>query len=164
MLFFIFHWAHITQCGIHYGPHNKITIEEVQKKADFKVLFPEQVPQEWLLEIKTYPVEETEKFNSFRLHFLDKNDKYLIAGISQKKAVSTNLKENRQLPSDRGEVVHINNYEGRFEAWARSKNDKEIPGGILRWIQNGTYLTMESTTLHKDEMIKLAKSMKEYIH
>ncbi|MBW5470920.1 hypothetical protein GPJ61_24185 [Brevibacillus formosus] len=29
---------------IQYGTHNSIKIEEIQEKADFKVLFPNQVP------------------------------------------------------------------------------------------------------------------------
>ncbi|MBW5470923.1 MULTISPECIES: DUF4367 domain-containing protein [Brevibacillus] len=52
----------------------------------------------------------------------------------------------------------MNEVNGRFEPWARTKNDKTfIPGGILRWIQSGTFLTMESTSISKEEMIKIAK-------
>lgn len=34
------------------------------------------------------------------------------------------------------------------------------PGGYLRWVQDGTFIEIDSGALSKEMMVKLAKSMK----
>mgnify|MGYP001954955926 CR=1 FL=1 len=53
-----------------------------------------------------------------------------------------------------GETVIINGNEGRYISW------KNSPGGLLWWIQDDTYIEIDSGTLTKGEMIKLAKTLK----
>jgi hypothetical protein len=54
-----------------------------------------------------------------------------------------------------GEKVNINGIEARFVPWAN-----HIPGGYLRWVQDGTYIEIDSGDLSKEMMVELAKSMK----
>lgn len=55
----------------------------------------------------------------------------------------------------RGEKIYIDGIEARFVPWANHK-----PGGYLRWIQDGTFIEIDSGALTKEMMIELAKSMK----
>ncbi|WP_018759613.1 DUF4367 domain-containing protein [Paenibacillus terrigena] len=55
----------------------------------------------------------------------------------------------------RGEKININGIEARFVPWANHK-----PGGYLRWVQDGTFIKIDSGALSKEMMVKLAKSMK----
>lgn len=142
-----------------YGPHNTITIEALQKEIDFKLLVPTKIPKDWVLEIKDGPRTEG-KQEYFNLKFLDKNDQNLMISLYQRKAKfkELNLYQSR---SDNTEFVQLNNIEGHFEAWIGTRNGvNDIPGGYLRWIQEGTYVEMVSSRLPKEEMIKIAKSLK----
>ncbi|WP_232698967.1 DUF4367 domain-containing protein [Brevibacillus daliensis] len=58
-------------------------------------------------------------------------------------------------PSENGELITFNGIKARFEAWATK--DK---GGILRWVNNGTYIEMDSSKLSKNQMIRFAESLK----
>lgn len=144
---------------IQYGPHNTITIEALQKEIDFKLLVPTKIPKDWVLEIKAGP-RTNEKQEYFSLNFLDKNDQYLMMSLNQKKALFKEL-DSSQKRHDNTELVQINNCEGHFEAWVGTRNGvKDISGGYLRWIHKGTYVEMVSSRLSKEEMIKIAKSLK----
>jgi len=55
----------------------------------------------------------------------------------------------------RGEKVNINGIEARFIPWG-----DQTPGGYLRWVQDGTYIEIDSGDLSKEKMIELAKSIK----
>ncbi|MED2133304.1 MULTISPECIES: DUF4367 domain-containing protein [Brevibacillus] len=142
-----------------YGPHNTITIETLQKEIDFKLLVPTKIPKDWILEIKEGPRTDG-KQDYCNLNFLDKNDQYLMMSLNQKKAIFKEL-DSYQNRRDNTEIVQINNFEGHFEAWVGGRNGaNDTPGGYLRWIQKGTYVEMESSRLSKEEMIKIAKSLK----
>ncbi|EEM44230.1 DUF4367 domain-containing protein [Bacillus cereus] len=126
-----------------------ILLSEVKKKAEFKVLTPQEFLGNWSLVIKPYPSERSSKIDKIRLTYVDKSLKdYMMLGIEQRKA-DTSLLENR------GEVVKIKNSKGLFEAWEGGSPK----GGILRWVQSGTYIEMHSSKLTKKEMLGLAQSM-----
>lgn len=140
--------------------HNSITIPEIKKKVDFTVLTPQKTPDDWTLEIKTYPTKAEENFTYFRLHYMDKNDKYLMVGIEERKETS-----NKEKPlSPYTEVVDISGNTAYFEAWGNSgevdKNGDILTGGLLNWIQDGTSVEIISFRLSKEQMLEIARSMK----
>ncbi|WDM28993.1 DUF4367 domain-containing protein [Paenibacillus mucilaginosus] len=49
----------------------------------------------------------------------------------------------------------MNRLDARFIPWSGHTS-----GGFLRWIQDDTYVELDSGELSKNEMIKIAKSMK----
>ncbi|WP_078410756.1 DUF4367 domain-containing protein [Priestia abyssalis] len=134
--------------------HNSITIPELKKKVDFKVLTPKEIPSHWTLDIKTYPWGEKEDITDFRLHYMDKYDEHLMFGIGERKA-SGRLEK----PEYSGKTVNINGYKGYFSPFKASRRNEHPIGGILCWVQNDTYLEMDSSTLTKNEMINIAESM-----
>lgn len=140
--------------------HNSITITKVKEKVDFSVLSPDKIPDDWTLEIKTYPMDEEKHLTHFRLHYMDKDDTLLKVGIEQRKESS--VKEEFLNPN--GEEVVINGYNGIFEPWGNSgeidKKGELVTGGLLRWTQNGTFVQMNSSRIPKEMMIEIARSMK----
>ncbi|MGE6963873.1 DUF4367 domain-containing protein [Bacillus thuringiensis] len=143
-------FLYTTPSFAHTGSNGKITLTEMKGKAEFRVFVPKEFSQNWSLVIKTYPSKQSDKINKVRLTYVDKTLKnYMMLGIEQSKAHESDI-------TSRGVIVQINNYKGRFEAWEGGSQK----GGILRWIQNGTYVEMNSSNLTKKEMVQLAKSMK----
>ncbi|WP_456278793.1 DUF4367 domain-containing protein [Bacillus sp. AK128] len=137
--------------------HNSITITEIKGKVDFKVISPKQIPDSWTLEIKTYPWVEKDNINSFRLHYMDKNDENLMIGIEERKATPKEIED--KTPNK----ITINGNSGNFIEWGNSGeklNGKIIVGGKLCWVQDGTYIEMDSSDISMDKMIKIANSMK----
>ena len=145
--------------------HNSITIPEIKQNANFNVLVPKNVPDDWTLEIKTleiktYPMDEEKLFTHFRLHYMDKDDTILKVGIEQRNE-SSNKEE---FLSPNAEEVDINGNKGFFEAWGNSgeidKKGELVTGGLLSWTQNGTYVQMNSSRIPKEMLLDIAKSMK----
>jgi hypothetical protein len=131
--------------------HNSLKIEQLIKKVDFNLLIPDELPlNDYTLDVKTYPELENDCFTQVRLHYMDKNDDELLIGIGQKKISDTQ----QDPPFQEAESVIINGNKGYY------KNFANAPGGILAWKQDGTFVEMESNTLSKIEMIKIANSMK----
>lgn len=131
--------------------HNSIKMGELINKLNFKVFIPEKLPNDNLtLEIKTYPDGGNDDFNKVRLHYMDKADQTLIVGIEQKM-----LSESHPgIPFQDAQTVHINGNQGYFKSFVNAS------GGILTWNQEGTNVEMDSNTLTKKEMIKMANSMR----
>ncbi|MEK4012795.1 DUF4367 domain-containing protein [Peribacillus sp. FSL M8-0224] len=138
--------------------HESITISEIKKKVDFKVVVPHNIPNDWTLEIKTYPWDEKDKITNFRLHYMDSDDKYLLIGIEQSKESS-----NKEMHINE-EQVDINGHKGFFVEWGNSgeldKKGEIVTGGLLRWIQEGTYVEMVSSRVSRTKMLEVARSMK----
>ncbi|WP_412966423.1 DUF4367 domain-containing protein [Fredinandcohnia sp. 179-A 10B2 NHS] len=135
-----------------------MSVSEVNEKVVFSVLTPDQIPEDWTLEIKTYPSEETEHYSHFRLHYMNSNDTKLMVGIEQSPRRLLYDDVRRSLNA---EQIDINESQGYFSKWGNSSDDKgEITGGLLCWKQEGTYIVMDSTEIPKKLMIEIAKSMK----
>jgi hypothetical protein len=124
--------------------HNSVKIKDLVSKVDFSVLVPDKLPKKSTLEIKTYPE------GAIRLHYMDKDDNVLIVGIGQRKLSKTQSEFSIQ----DAEAVNINGNKGYFKPFDNA------PGGILSWQQDGTFVEMDSSTITKQEMIKIANSMK----
>ncbi|MFP3512943.1 DUF4367 domain-containing protein [Peribacillus sp. SIMBA_075] len=138
--------------------HDSITISEIKRKVDFKVVVPQNIPNDWTLEIKTYPWDEKDKITNFSLHYMDSDDKYMLIHIGQSKESS-----NKEMNIN-AEQVDINGNKGFFVEWGNSgeldKKGELVTGGLLRWIQEGTYVEMESSRVSRNKMLEVARSMK----
>lgn len=138
--------------------HESITLSEIKRKVDFNVVVPQNIPNDWTLEIKTYPWDEKDKITNFRLHYMDSEDKYLLIGIEQSKGSS-----NKEMNIN-AEQVDINGHKGSFVEWGNcgelDKKGEIVTGGLLRWIQEGTYIEMESSRVSRNKMLEVARSMK----
>ncbi|ALC85536.1 hypothetical protein AM499_06675 [Bacillus sp. FJAT-22090] len=131
--------------------HNSKTISEIQKEVDFTVLTPKRIPDDWTLDTKTSPW--------IMLHYMDSKDTKLIVAID--------LKKGFRLSDDDfpyRQKVDINGNKGYFQKWEESgevdKNGDTITGGLLNWVQDGTYVEMNSSRLSKEQMLEIARSMK----
>ncbi|MED4402702.1 DUF4367 domain-containing protein [Metabacillus fastidiosus] len=140
--------------------HENITISEIKEKVDFKVFSPEKIPNDWTLEIKTYPSDEKDNITQFKLHYMDHNDENLMVGILEKKERPTDVI--KRAPET--ERIDINGNIGYFHEWYGNgeldKKGRKITGGILTWIQEGTYLEMNSLDIDKEQILEIARSMK----
>lgn len=130
--------------------HNSKTISEIQKEVHFKVLTPKKIPHDWTLDTKTSPW--------IMLHFMDSNDTKLMVGIHQRMGFPLS---DDDFPH--AQTVNINGNKGYFQEWIDSgevdKNGDTISGGLLNWIQDGTYIEMSSSRLTKERMLEIARSM-----
>lgn len=130
--------------------HNCITIPEIKKKVDFTVLTPKKIPDDWTLDTKTSPW--------LMLHYMDSKDTKLMVAIDLRKGfrISDDDFPHRQ-------QVDINGNKGYFQEWEESgevdKNGDTITGGLLNWVQDGTYVEMNSSRLPKEKMLEIARSM-----
>ena len=131
--------------------HNSKTISEIRKEVDFTLLTPTIIPNDWTLDTKTSPW--------ISLHYMDSKDTKLMVAIHQKRGF-------RLFKDDfpYSQQVDINGNKGYFQGWADSgevdKNGDTITGGLLCWVQDGTYLEMNSSRLPKERMLEIARSMK----
>ncbi|WP_246277127.1 DUF4367 domain-containing protein [Neobacillus endophyticus] len=131
--------------------HNSKTISEIRKKANFTILSPNKIPDDWTLEIKTSPW--------IMLHYMDSKDTELIVAIHLSKGFPLS---DEDFPHS--QKVDINGNTGYFQEWIDSgevdKKGDPIRGGLLNWVQDGTNVEMSSSRLSKERMLEIARSMK----
>ncbi|MDQ0192777.1 hypothetical protein [Paenibacillus wynnii] len=170
---FIFSLLVATASPIALDSVSQTKFEQVKKSTDFKLLLPRDYTQKWKLEIKEpYPVDATSPITRVRLHYFDKSGQTYMFGIEQHKAFGYKIKTEKTVLDVRnktsttvigeeefkfdthGETVIFKGIEARFVPWAN-----HIPGGFLRWVQDGTYIEIDSNQLSKTEMIEVAISM-----
>ncbi|WP_339287858.1 hypothetical protein [Paenibacillus sp. FSL E2-0201] len=160
----------------HTSKYHKLDstiLNKVKQKATFTLLVPENMPNKWTVELKyPYPLDTNKPIPSVRLHYFDKDENYIL-GIEQHKAVGYKIKKEtidldvRNNKSTRiiveedfkfnssGEIIRFSGVEARFTPWASN-----TLGGFLRWVNDGTYIEMDSSRLSKKDMIEVAKSVK----
>lgn len=137
--------------GIQAKEINKnIKIAELTNKVDFEVFSPDKILKDSTLEIKTYSKSDINNVTQVRLHYINKADQVLLFGIEQSKI--SNMSLNYSFYN--GEKVDINGEKGYFKPFINAS------GGILSWVQDGTYIEMDSSRKSKEEMMIIARSMK----
>jgi hypothetical protein len=153
---------------------SQVELDELNNVTDFKLLTPYNSNESYKFEIKEpYPLVPGRSISSVRLHYFDKSGQKYMFGMEEHKAVGYKIKRvettidvhnqtsttkitDEDFKFDvRGEKVNINGIEARFVPWAN-----HTPGGYLRWVQDGTYIEIDSGDLSKQIMVELAKSMK----
>lgn len=130
--------------------HNSKTISEIKKEVDFTVLTPKRIPDDWTIDTKTSPW--------IMLHYMDSKDTKLMVAI--------HLRRGFPLSDDdfpHSQHVDIKGNKGFFQEWIDSgevdNKGAIITGGLLNWVQNGTYVEMRSSRLTKERMLEIARSM-----
>jgi hypothetical protein len=130
--------------------HNSKTISEIKKVVDFNVLTPKKIPDDWTLDTKTSPW--------IMLHYMDSKDTKLMVSIDLRRGFPLS---DEDFPHS--QQVDINGNKGYFQEWINSgdvdKNGDTIAGGLLNWVQAGTYIEMKSSRLPKERMLEIARSM-----
>jgi hypothetical protein len=130
--------------------HNSKTISEIKKEVDFTVLTPKRIPDDWTLDTKTSPW--------IMLHYMDSMDTKLMVAIHLSRGLPL---ADEDFPHS--QEVDINGNKGYFLKWIDSgeidKNGDTITGGLLRWVQDGTYVEMSSSRLSEEKMLEIARSM-----
>ncbi|MFC3746751.1 hypothetical protein ACFORK_08485 [Paenibacillus sp. GCM10012306] len=149
-----------------------IGLDQIKSAADFKLFIPRNSFANWNLEIKEpYPLVTDRLITKVRLHYFDKSGSTYMFGIEQHKAIgykskrsettidvhsktstTRDIEENFRFNTN-GEIIKLNGVEARFNYGTQ--------GRCLRWVQDGTYIEMDSFRLSKKQMIVLAKSMIE---
>ncbi|MEK5641434.1 hypothetical protein BK138_13965 [Paenibacillus rhizosphaerae] len=149
-------------------------LNHLRKATDFKLLLPtDSSLKQNKIEIKEpYSIELDPPIPRVRIHYFDASGQNYEFGLEEHKAAGykvrriktimdartktskTEINEENFKFDLRGEKVYINGIEGRFEAWVN--HDK---GGYLRWIQDDTYLEMDSGVLTKQMMLDIAASL-----
>jgi len=123
-------------------------LAKIEKQSDFSIFKPQQVPEEWSVVIKPQSKQHTSLLLLTYVNNQLKDD-YMMVGIQQRKAGNEERNE-------KGKNVDINGNKATFQSWSDNKL-----GGVLSWIQEGTYIEIDSTKLNEKEMIILAKSMEK---
>ncbi|WP_142392223.1 DUF4367 domain-containing protein, partial [Bacillus thuringiensis] len=59
------------------------------------------------------------------------------------------------------ERVKINNINGMFYPLTSTKRIKDVQGGQLMWVQDGTMIELFSSRISKQELITIAQSMEK---
>jgi uncharacterized protein YfeS len=141
--------------------HNSITIAEVKEELNFKVLVPKNIPEEWSLEIKTRDIMER-NLSYIRFHYMDENDENLMLVIEEKK-VSKRVINQLEEEFSEGEKIKVNDFPAYYQEWTnggKELNGKIITGGLLTWIEDETYVQMDSSSISKDEMVEIARTFR----
>jgi hypothetical protein len=154
-----------------------VRLDELKNATDFKLLTPHNYfnsIESYKFEIKEpYPLIPGRSISRVRFHYFDKSGQTYMFGMEEHKAVGYKIKRSETTIDVRnqtsttkiieedfkfdvsGEKVNINGIEARFVPWVN-----HTPGGYLRWVQDGTYIEIDSGDLSKQRMVELAKSMK----
>lgn len=149
------------------------TLEYLQSKTNFNIYIPSKLHSASNFEIKEpYDFKQAEVpfvlvnyFNEsgsyvFGLRQL-KNNSYITKEITEfdvKKKTQTTKKIKQKFTLEPlGEQVLINGSTGWYETY-KGGEDK---GGVLRWVNDGTYIEMDTIQLSKSAMINIAESMKK---
>ncbi|WP_163103503.1 DUF4367 domain-containing protein [Peribacillus alkalitolerans] len=138
--------------------HRSLTIPEIKQNVNFNVFVPENIPDDWTLEIKTSPSVAKVNINSFALHYMDKNDEQMMVRIEQ-------TKDSMKTPKNSGQdttLVNINGSSGYLTKWKDGEVDhagKNVVGGLLQWTQAGSYIEMYSSNIPMEKMLEIARSM-----
>lgn len=149
-----------------------IGMDQLKSATDFKLFTPHYSLTSWKFEVKEpYPLNTSRLITKVRLHYFDKSGSTYLFGITQHKAIGYKSKRSETIIDVRnktsttrvieenfkfdisGEIVKLNGIEARF--------DYGTQGGYLRWVQDGTYIEMDSFRLSREQMVIVAKSMIE---
>jgi outer membrane lipoprotein-sorting protein len=132
-------------------PPEELSLEEARKKASFKILTPEYLPEGY--EFSNSMIYNNSKFSSEgqtseTVELTYTEDK---ASISLTETVSKNQSSGAAV-MDKSEDIMINGIEGKYISMGKMK--------LLRWKLGDVNLSL-CASLEKDEMLKIAESISE---
>lgn len=120
------------------------SLDELKGKTSFNYFIPKEITKDWNIELK-YPEQ---------IHFLNREGTQLKVAIIERAATSNDIQ-----PGVHGERVRINNIV--FHPLTPTKRIKDVQGGQLMWIQDGTMIELFSSRISKQELITIAQSMQK---
>ncbi|MCU5256336.1 DUF4367 domain-containing protein [Bacillus pacificus] len=131
------------------------SLDELKGKTSFNYFIPKVITKDWNMELK-YPEQIHENMEKVQIHFLNREGTQLKVAIIERAATSNDI----QL-GVHGERVRINNINGVFHPLTPTKRIKDVQGGQLMWIQDGTMIELFSSRISKQELITIAQSMQK---
>lgn len=138
-----------------YAENINFSLKELKGKTSFNCFIPTDIPKHWNVELK-YPEQVHANMEKIQIHFLNKAGTELELAVIEKSAVNANIE-----PYEHEEKVKIKNMNGVFRRLTPTKRDKNVQGGQLIWAQDGTIITLFSSRISKQELMKIAQSMQK---
>ncbi|PFK18830.1 DUF4367 domain-containing protein [Bacillus cereus] len=135
--------------------NKNFSLKQLKGKTSFNCFIPTDIAKDWNIELK-YPEHVHKNMEKVQIHFLNKTGTQLKVAIIENSAKNIDIQ-----PGDHGEIVRIKNINGVFHRLTPTKRIKDVQGGQLIWIQDGTIITLFSSRISKEELIKVAKSMQK---
>jgi len=144
------------------------SLADLKRRVNFTVFAPRELPAGWVPAVCAYPPGSGRVYGlriQFRAAWTPLPPAGVleprIAGIAQTKAYLPELADKH------GKPVRLRGRTARFEPWppgagdanGRAANGRAAHGGILRWIEQGTLIEIDSRILTKNQMIRLAENL-----
>ncbi|MGG0650212.1 DUF4367 domain-containing protein [Bacillus mycoides] len=131
------------------------SLNELKGKTSFNCFIPKEIAKDWNIELK-YPEQVHKNMEKVQIHFLNRTGTQLKVAIIESAATANNIQ-----PGEHGERVKINNMNGVFHPLTPTKRIKDVQGGQLMWVQDGTMIELFSSRISKQELITIAQSMQK---
>lgn len=131
------------------------SLNELKGKTSFNCFIPKEISKYWNIELK-YPEQVHKNMKKVQIHFLNRTGTQLKVAIIESAAIDKGIQ-----PGEHGERVKINNINGVFHPLTPTKRIKDVQGGQLMWVQDGTMIELFSSRISKQELITIAQSMQK---
>lgn len=139
------------------------SLADLGRRVPFTVFAPRELPAGWVPAVCAYPPGGRRVYG-LRIHLRAAwtalppagAREPRIAGIAQARADLTKLTDRH------GKPVRLRGRTARFMPWhpaVHAADGRPVHGGILRWIEQGTLIEIDSRVLTKKQMIRLAESL-----
>lgn len=135
--------------------NKRFSLDELKGKTSFNCFIPKKIAKDWNIELK-YPEQVHKKMEKVQIHFLNRAGTQLKVAIIESAATGNDIQ-----PGEHGERVKINKINGVFHPLTPTKRMKDLQGGQLIWVQDGTLITLFSSRISKQELMKIAYSMQK---
>ncbi|PRS99030.1 hypothetical protein C6356_30105 [Bacillus wiedmannii] len=131
------------------------SLNELKGKTSFNCFIPKEISRYWNIELK-YPEQVHKSMEKVQIHFLNRAGTQLKVAIIESAATGNDIQ-----PEGHGEKVKINNMNSVFHPLIPTKRMKNVQGGRLMWVQDGTMIELFSSRISKQELITIAQSMQK---
>ncbi|MGA4467106.1 DUF4367 domain-containing protein [Bacillus bombysepticus] len=135
--------------------NKEFSLEKLKGKTSFHCFIPKEIAKHSNIELK-YPEQVHKNVKKVQIHFLNKTGTQLKVAVIESAAKDHDIQT-----GEHGERVKINSMTGVFYPLTPTKRIKDVPGGQLMWLQDGTMIELFSSRISKQELIKIAQSMQE---
>ncbi|MDA2638115.1 DUF4367 domain-containing protein [Bacillus cereus] len=131
------------------------SLNELKGQTSFNCFVPKEIAKDWNIELK-YPEQVHKNMEKVQIHFLNREGTQLKVAIIESAATDKDIQ-----PGEHGERVKINKINGVFHPLTPTKRIKDVQGGQLMWVQDGTMIELFSSRISKQELITIAQFMQK---